>query len=219
MAVCQTCNEEISRGGSNTKTFNTTNLVYHLRTRHPEEFSKYKETAAQEKSGATPVASTSRQITLQESIDKLRRWDINDARALVVHRKIGEMIAIDDHPFSVVNDTGFVNLLKVLEPRYNIPSRKYFTETVIKKIYDDIKSIVAKEVADISYLGFTTDIWSTDLNSCSLLSLTAHWLTPQFERKSAILHAQQFDGSHTGDNSSNVGGVGDQQGEGSFGNT
>ena len=92
---------------SNTKTFNTTNLVYHLRTRHPEEFSKYKETAAQEKSGATPVASTSRQITLQESIDKLRRWDINDARALVVHRKIGEMIAIDDHPFSVVNDTGF----------------------------------------------------------------------------------------------------------------
>ena len=58
---------------------------------------------------------------------------------------------------------------------------------------------MAKEVADISYLGFTTDIWSTDLNSCSLLSLTAHWLTPQFERKSAILHAQQFDGSHTGD--------------------
>ena len=109
------------------------------------------------------------------------------------------MIAIDDHPFSVVNDTGFVNLLKVLEPRYNIPSHKYFTETVIKKIYDDIKSIVAKEVADISYLGFTTNIWSTDLNSCSLLSLTAHWLTPQFERKSAILHAQQFDGSHTGD--------------------
>ena len=31
------------------------------------------------------------------------------------------------------------------------------------------------------------------------MSLTAHWLTHQFERKSAILHAQPFDGSHTGE--------------------
>ena len=36
VAVCQTCNEEISRGSSNTKTFNTNNLVYHLRTKPPE---------------------------------------------------------------------------------------------------------------------------------------------------------------------------------------
>ena len=201
VVICRTCSDQISRGGGNTKTYNTTNLVYHLRTRHPEDFSKFKEVAASvaQQKDAASTSTASKQITLQESVEKSRKWDINDTKALVIHRKIGEMIAIDDQPFSIVSDTGFINLVKVLEPRYNIPSRKYFTETVIKKLFDDVKSIVAKEVTAISHLGLTTDIWSTDLNSCSLLSLTAHWLTSQFERRSATLHAQQFDGSHTGD--------------------
>ena len=109
------------------------------------------------------------------------------------------MIALDCQPFSVVDDAGFIRLLKALEPRYVLPSRKYITETVIPKLYDEVKSAVSKHVTGISHISFTTDIWSTDLSSCSLLSLTAHWLTHQFERKSAILHAQPFDGSHTGE--------------------
>ena len=31
------------------------------------------------------------------------------------------------------------------------------------------------------------------------MSLTAHWLMEAFDRKHAVLHAQVFDGSHTGD--------------------
>ena len=30
------------------------------------------------------------------------------------------------------------------------------------------------------------------------MSLTAHWLTNMFERKQAILHAESFEGTHTG---------------------
>ena len=175
--------------------------MYHLRTKHCEQFAQYKAAANDKASTSKGKDSTlgSKQLTLEESADKCRKWDISDVRAQAVHRKIGEMIALDDHPFSIVDDGGFVSLLKVLEPRYNIPSRKYFTDTVIPKICDDVKCTVVKEIANASHISLTTDIWSTDLNSCSLLSLTAHWLTPQFERKSAMLHAQPFDGSHTGE--------------------
>lgn len=56
-----------------------------------------------------------------------------------------------------------------------------------------------KEIAGILWFSFTTDIWSTEVSNDSLLSLTAHWLTDSFERKSAVLHAQPMYQAHTGE--------------------
>jgi len=58
-------------------------------------------------------------------------WDINDSYVVCIHR---EMIATDNQLFSVVHDTGFSRLVKTLEPRYTLPSRKYFSETVVPDI-------------------------------------------------------------------------------------
>ena len=43
---CSLCNAVISRGGKDTKNFNTSNMRYHLETKHPDE---YKQLAAKEK--------------------------------------------------------------------------------------------------------------------------------------------------------------------------
>ena len=40
------------------------------------------------------------------------------------------MIAIDNQPFSIVEDQGFIKLLAELKPRYVIPSTEYFNETM-----------------------------------------------------------------------------------------
>jgi len=45
------------------------------------------------------------------------------------------MIALDCHPFSIVEDGGFISLIRQLEPRYTLPSRRYITEKVVTKIY------------------------------------------------------------------------------------
>ncbi len=37
LVTCKVYGEQVSREGANTKTFNTTNLVYHLK-KHKEEF-------------------------------------------------------------------------------------------------------------------------------------------------------------------------------------
>ena len=74
---------------------------------------------------------TSKQLSLEEVQEKVRIWDINDTRAQRVHRLVIEMIALDNQPFSVVEDPGFIRLVSVLEPRYVIPSRKYLVDKVL----------------------------------------------------------------------------------------
>ena len=110
-----------------------------------------------------------------------------------------EMIAIDNQPFSLVKDFGFARLLHVLEPRYHLPSRKYFVEKLLPLVHDEVKTRVNAEIGRVSHFSFTTDAWSSSGSDCSLLSLTAHWLTKEFVRKSAVLHVQPLEGSHTGE--------------------
>ena len=130
--------------------------------------------------------------------DRLRHWGINDERAQRVHRRIGEMIALDCHPFSIVEDEGFTRLVKELEPRYTLPSRRYFTENVVTKIYENLREEVSQAVSGIEYFSFTTDVWLTCVSNESLLSLTTHWITDTFKRTSLMLNASRIDGSHTG---------------------
>ncbi|XP_065895673.1 zinc finger BED domain-containing protein 4-like [Dysidea avara] len=109
------------------------------------------------------------------------------------------MIALDNHLFSLVEDVGFLHLMQQLEPRYSVPSRKYVTEVVIPRIAVGLTNEVQKLLKKVVWFSFTTDIWSTDVSSDSLLSLTAHWFSDLFERRSAILHAEPILGSHTGE--------------------
>ena len=44
--------------------------------------------------------------------DRIRHWGINDVRAQRIHRRIGEMIALDAHPFSIVENHWFTHLIK-----------------------------------------------------------------------------------------------------------
>jgi len=105
------------------------------------------------------------------------------------------MVALDSQPFSIVEDSGFVSLLKEMEPRYTISSRKYVTETILPRIMRGVTDEVKKELQCVEWYSFTTDIWSTEVSSDCLLSLTVHWLTKKFE---AVLHAQPLPGRHTG---------------------
>ena len=48
-----------------------------------------------------------------------------------------------------MEDQGFNRLIKELEPRYTLPSRRYFTENVVTKIYESLKEEVSKAVRGI----------------------------------------------------------------------
>ena len=65
----------------------------------------------------------------------------------------------------------------------------------MKGVTDEVR----KDLQCVEWYSFTTDIWSTEVSSDCLLSLTVHWLTKKFEKKEAVLHAQPLPGRHTGE--------------------
>ena len=158
-AKCEECAEVVSRSGDSAKTFTTLNLVSHLRTNHPVAYQRFcqckdkKESQRQdvrkekvESGGFTAL----RQLTLKYvcSEDRVKLWGINDPRAAVLHRKLGEMIALDYQPISLIEDIGFLKFVTALEPRYKVPSR-YITETVLKKINVGMKEELMKKLASL----------------------------------------------------------------------
>ena len=109
------------------------------------------------------------------------------------------MIALDSQPFSMVDDPGLTRLVRELEPQYSLPSTKYVTEKILPQIHSKVKAAVKKQLAGVRFFSFTTDAWSSDDGGASLLSLTAHWLTDTFARKSAVLQVMPLEESHTGE--------------------
>ena len=73
----------------------------------------------------------------------------------------------------MVEDVEFRQVLKLLEPHYQCPSRKYFTETIILNIYSGIKQEIVRLInscGDESYLSFAMHAWSSSVNDTALLS-------------------------------------------------
>ena len=125
-AKCKKCNVKVPRGGQSTKTFTPTNLVHHLKTKpgHEEEYEKYNKLKTEEKAkeSSTSDGARLRQVSLQETAELRKVWDINDFRVKRIHTKVGEMIAIDYQPVSIVDYEGFKSLISTLEPKYQMPS-------------------------------------------------------------------------------------------------
>ena len=200
-AICTTCQAEVSRGGGSTKSYTTTNLVSHL-AKHPDVNKQYFERKSAKEAPTLKVTrkrKIEQQLSLEETQELSKPWDINDARSQRVHKRIGEMLAVDCQPLSMVEDVGFKRVLQILEPRYKCPSRKYFTDTIVPKINTGMKKEVSKLIGGAKRISFTTDIWSNSVNTTCLLSLTAHWINDEFAKGSAVLHAQPIQEAHTGE--------------------
>jgi len=96
--------------------------------------------------------------------------DINDPRAQRVTRKVGEIIAIDCHTLSVVEDVSFNRVLTQVQLSQQEIFYGYYSQRSVK---DEVKKLLSSDKPVVS---ITTDIWSCSSNDTSLLSLIAHWI-------------------------------------------
>lgn len=202
-AVCNDCEGRVMRGGVRVKSFNTTNLITHLKNKHPGAFKEYEKLAnakkQQKNAAANATAAAPVGSLIEQALEKTKKFHKDHPKQKALTMAITKMIAVDDQPFSVVEDEGFREVLEVAEPRYDKPSRRYFADVALPALHDIIATHVHKLLdSDVNDISFTTDIWSSDLNQASMSSLTAQWIDDNFEMKRAVLHAQEFPGSHTG---------------------
>ncbi|XP_016392213.1 zinc finger BED domain-containing protein 1-like isoform X2 [Sinocyclocheilus rhinocerous] len=112
IANCEICKLGIARGGKEKATFNTTNLIRHLKNKHPTQYSEFTQ-ATQPKTS---------QLTLQESLKRREKMPRDSAKAQDITAKIAQMIAMSDLPFAFVENPGFLMLMEHVEPRFEMPS-------------------------------------------------------------------------------------------------
>ena len=173
--------------------FNTTNMRNHLRRHHPSV--KMTESKVDISATTPPTAQTTVNAVFQRSTT----WDLNDPKAMKQHRCLAEMIALDNQPFSIVENEGFVQYSKGAEPRYQLPSEKYMRETAgpEPELYKSVRDQVEKELKEVQWISLTTDTWTRSMCSESLMSLTGHWILSDWTWQLAVLQTSHLLGSHT----------------------
>ncbi|KAI2665919.1 E3 SUMO-protein ligase ZBED1 [Labeo rohita] len=120
-------------------TFNTTNLIRHLKNKHPTQYSEFTQ-------ATHPKTS---QLTLQESLKRREKMPHDSAKVQDITAKIAQMIAMSDLPFTFVENPGFLMLIEHVEPRFEMPSRHYFTEKALPALYKKISDKLLVLLSDV----------------------------------------------------------------------
>lgn len=208
-AKCKLCDCILSRAGIG-KLATTTSLINHIKNKHPKQYNEINQesdTDAKNDSLEPKVISQGnkrKQATLEGLLEKKKLWDINDQKAVKLHKIIGEMIACDNQPFSFVEDIGFLKLMRETEPRYKVPCRKYFQSIVLPSMYEECKEKILSLLETAEVVSLTSDIWTSSINNHSFISITGHWISTNFFHYDAVLSAKHFPGQHTGQAISDV---------------
>lgn len=181
--VCKLCKTVVP-----TKAGNTTNLFYHLSRAHPLEHSRIKQPQTAQQKQQTTMDRYSTSVPYDKSSKRYK--DITDAVAFY--------IAKDMLPLSTVEKPGFKYLLNVLDPRYALPGRKYFSKTAIPKLYLKCKESVQQEILSAEYFATTSDLWSSRTSE-PYISLTIHFIDKEWNLKTRCLETAYFPDDHTGE--------------------
>ncbi|KAJ3661175.1 hypothetical protein Zmor_005584 [Zophobas morio] len=202
-AQCIICNKTYSRKGRT-----TSSLKNHLKSMHPEQFSLFESSNNEKqmqkmKADAhkilTPLQEAKKQLSIEEAVQKEKKWDTNNSNSKKIDKLIGEMIALQNFPFNFVEGLGFRRLIQKLSPRYNLRGRNFFTDFVCTELYGKVANKVKELIEKFDYMAFTSDIWSDPSSNASLLSLTCHGIAENFDRSLIILKCETFDDRHFGD--------------------
>lgn len=116
-ATCRKCRKVVSRGNSNAKSKSWGNgpLWNHLKICSPAGSS-----------------SSNTQLSLGQTLSRNTPFAKESVKAKAITNAIGMMVAVDLRPYSMVENDGFKELMKVVEPRYHMVSRRELTNTVRK---------------------------------------------------------------------------------------
>ena len=110
---------------------------------------------------------------------------------------VGEFICFGLQPISVADDPSFRKLMVTADPKFSLPSRKMFSQQVIPSKYDTMKCKIENELLKSKYCALTTDLWTSQHQHRSYISLTAHYVTPDFELKARCLQTKEILTDHT----------------------
>ena len=173
---------------------NTSNLTYHLRQNHPEEYKKITGTSSKETS--TPP-QTVQQQTLFTSSTMVKPYPRSSKWAEMLVQSTTKFIALSLQPVSVVDEPSFRSLLAKADPRFELPHRTHFATKVIPQLYVTVHNRIEEQLRDVGHCTITTDLWTASHQHCSYISLTFHFVNADFTLNSLCLKTLEVPQDHT----------------------
>ena len=108
------------------------------------------------------------------------------------------VVARDMQPSTIVKDKGFNKLVHLLDPRYQLPSRRSLMRKIPAR-YDKVREEVKDELNHASAVCLTTDIWTSSISQ-SYMTVTCHFIDNSWHLKSYVLETVHLSVSHTAEN-------------------
>ena len=193
--ICNLCHKRVLA-----KRSNTTNLFNHLQEHHPKEYVLVNPNVSSRQSKAKVGVD---QPSITACIDRTKPYDCNSKRSTQINQAVAVYIAQDMQPFYLVERKGFRQMLHVLDPRYNLPSRRHFTDIEIPRLFSKIKNEVLCTLKKSKYYAGTTDLWTSTANH-PYLSFTIHFIDNDWKLQSFCLDTVPLFDDHTGQNIANT---------------
>lgn len=188
---CKVCLAVATKGSC------TTNLLQHLKQRHAAEWERCCSLRKEQDRGS-PSTATTKQPSVLETFTNCIPYDKKGARWKAITDAVAMYIAKDMVPIYTVEKPGFIHLLKVLDPRYVLPSRKYFSDVALPQLYNSTHQMIAAELDGVSFYSATTDLWSSRVMQ-PYLSLTLHFINDDWTLRSVCLQTAYFHDEHKGE--------------------
>ena len=203
--VCQLCSKKVVAKGSN-----TSNLIAHLRVHHPLQYTDYQSVQRLQKERTEKVSgkrggkgNDEKQTTIISNIKKLKKYDCSSKKWKHLTDSVTYCLAKDMLPLYTVEKEGFQKLLKAFDSQYQLPNRKYFTNTAIPALYASTQEKVSNSISGAKYFAATMDMWSS-ATSAPYMSYTVHFIDPQWSLQSWCLQTLFVPQDHDANNLADV---------------
>ncbi|KAM3618554.1 uncharacterized protein V6R79_021792 [Siganus canaliculatus] len=127
------------------------------------------------------------------------KFDRHDPRQVLISEAIAKMIVRDLQPVSIVENQGFRELLQLLEPRYT-PERQHYIQSQLLPAYAYQAQLATRQaLASAHALSLSLDLWRCLSGASSgYLGVTCHFLTSDWQMRSALLACLPLTGGCSG---------------------
>ncbi|XP_034720742.1 zinc finger BED domain-containing protein 1-like [Etheostoma cragini] len=173
---CRVCMSQIAYSG------NTSNLSYHLEKNHPVEFSEFVKSNTDQMREAFASAfsriktePTGPHVQQQSQDPNVRQSSGNENRRHNdLTTAVVNFICEGLYPASVVEEPTFKTLMSTVDPGYSPPSKSEMAVKMLPQMYCRARDMVFSELAGVVNCGVTTDLWQSQTQNRSYISLSVH---------------------------------------------
>lgn len=173
---CRVCMNQIAYSG------NTSNLSYHLEKYHPVEFSEFVKSNSDQarevfgtvfsRTKTEPSVPNLQHLTqesnLRQSLDYENRRHGDLTAAIVT------FICEGLYPVSLVEEPSFKTLMSTIDPGYSPPCKSDLLVKMLPQMYSRTRDVVLGELASVAYCGIATDLWQSQTQNRTYISLYLH---------------------------------------------